>query len=418
MNYRPRLLEAKLIRYAREFPALLLMGPRQVGKSTLFAHLFGATARHVVFDPVLDVGNARQDPEFFLNQHPPPVILDEVQYAPELLGAIKRRIDRQPAPGQYFLTGSQNLALLKHVSESLAGRVLVLDLGGMTLSELRGRGPEAGATWLAALMEAGTRAPALGSFQRLTPASKDDTLFHHVWRGGLPLLLDRADDLVPDILTSYVRTYVERDVRALAEVHDQQQFTRFIALCAALTAQEVNHSQLGREIGVTPQTAGRWLGVLKATFQWMEVPPFHGNALKRISGRPKGYLADTGMAAHLQRVSSPAALAGHPLLGALFETWVAGDILRRFCLMRTPPQVYHWRSHGGAEVDLLLERDGIFWPIEIKAAARVTAADARGIRAFRATYPHLRHGVGSIVAAVEETSRLSEDILVVPYDLP
>ncbi len=418
MNYRGRLLEAKLIRYAKEFSALLLMGPRQVGKSTLFAHLFGTQARHIVFDPVVDVGNARQDPDFFLDQQPPPVILDEVQYAPELLGAIKRRIDRRPAPGQYFLTGSQNLSLLKRVSESLAGRVLVLDLGGMTLSELRGRGQPSGATWLAALMEAGTRAPDLSSFHRLMPASKDDTLHRHLWRGGLPLLIDRADDLVPDILASYLRTYVERDVRALAEVHDQQQFTRFIALCAALTAREVNHSQLGRDIGVTPQTAGRWLGVLKATFQWIEVPPFHGNSIKRISGRPKGYLADTGLAAHLQRMSSPEALSGHPSLGALFETWVVGDILRRFCLMHTPPQVYHWRRHSGAEVDLLLERDGTFWPIEIKAASRVTMADARGIHAFRAAYPNLRHGVGIIVAAVEEASRLSEDVLVVPCDLP
>ncbi len=394
------------------------MGPRQVGKSTLFAHLFGAGAKHIVFDPVLDVGNARQDPDFFLDQYPPPVILDEVQYAPELLGAIKRRIDRQPAPGQYFLTGSQNLALLKHVSESLAGRVLVLDLGSMTLSELRGCGQKAGGTWLAALMDAGTGVPDLNSFQRLMPVSKEDTILRHLWRGGLPLLLDRTDDLVPDIWASYVRTYVERDVRALAEVHDQQQFSRFIALCAALTAQEVNHSQLGRDIGVTPQTARRWLGVLKATFQWMEVPPFHGNTIKRISGRSKGYLADTGLAAHLQRVSSPVALAGHPLLGALFETWVAGDLLHRFCLMSTPPQVYHWRSHSGAEVDLVLERDGIFWPIEVKAAGRVTMADARGIHAFRAAYPHLRHGAGSIVAAVDQTSRLSEDILVVPCDLP
>jgi predicted AAA+ superfamily ATPase len=388
-----------------------------VGKSTLLAHLFGDKAEHIVFDPVVDVGNARRDPEFFLNQHPPPLILDEIQYAPELLGTIKRRIDRQPAAGQYFLTGSQNLALLKNVSESLAGRVIVLDVGPMTPAELNGCADPEGGTWLASLLDAGTGVPSLAGRFRLAPGDKEDTVYRRLWRGGLPLLLDRADNLVHDILSSYVRTYVERDVRAFAEVSDQQQFTRFLALCAALTAQETNHSQLGRELGVTPQTAGRWLAILRATFQWIELPPFAGSAIKRISGRPKGYLSDTGLAAHLQRLSSPTALEGHPALGALFETAAVGTLMRGFGLISSPPQVYHWRTHGGAEVDVLLERDGIFWPIEIKAAARITSADARGIKAFRATYPHLRHGTGVVIAGVEAPDRLSEDILIVPYDL-
>ena len=417
MKYRRRHLEAKLLRYAQEFPSLLLMGARQVGKSTLLTHLFEAKAKHIVFDPVVDVANARRDPEFFLDQHPAPLILDEVQYAPEILPVIKRRIDRQPAPGMYFLTGSQNLALLRSVSESLAGRVMVFELGAMTLAERAGRAGGASTTWIEAVMTAGTRPPDLGPYDRIPARDTSDTLFSRVWRGGLPLTLDRSDDMVADILASYVRTYIERDVRSLADVQDQQQFTRFLSLCGALTAQEINHSQLGREIGITPQTAARWLGVLKATFQWVEIPPYHGNAIKRISGRAKGFIADSGLAAHLQRISSPAALAGHPLQGALFETWVAVDLMRRFCLLSTPPLVYHWRTHGGAEVDLLLERDGTYWPIEIKSKARITAADARGIRAFRATYPQLRHGPGFVIAAVDEVFRLADDILVVPYDL-
>jgi predicted AAA+ superfamily ATPase len=242
-------------------------------------------------------------------------------------------------------------------------------------------------------------------------------LFDRVWRGGFPRLLDLANDVLPDMFSSYLRTYVERDIRVLLDLEDQQLFSRFFALCAALTAQEINHSQLGREIGVTPQTAARWLAMLKTTYQWVEIPPFHGNVIKRVSGRSKGYLADTGLAAFLQRISSPQALAAHPLQGALFETHLVQDILRQMNLTAMPPRVYQWRSHGGAEVDLILERDGAFAPIEIKSKAQITPADARGIMAFRKTYSHLRQAVGCILAGVEQTFELPERVLVVPYDI-
>jgi predicted AAA+ superfamily ATPase len=417
MNYRSRHLETKIIRYKELFPVLLVTGARQVGKSTLLGHLFGDTMPHITFDPVVDVGNARQDPEFFIEQHPPPVILDEIQYAPELLAIIKRRVDRDDAPGQYLLTGSQNLALLRDVSESLAGRVVVLDLGPMTLSERQGWGARSGPVWLDLLLEAGGALPDLSHQERVPRVAPLRTVFEVLWRGGYPRTLDPSPDVIVDIMQSYVRTYVERDVRSLTNVQDQQQFSRFLSLCAALTAQEVNHSQFGREIGVTPQTASRWLNILKATYQWLELPPYHGNTIKRISGKPKGYLTDTGLAAFQQRISSPEALSGHPLLGSLFETHVVLDIHRKFHCLTMPPQVHHWRTLAGAEVDMLLERDGIFWPVEIKSSARITRADARGIVAFRETYPALRHGPGVIVAPVEEVFQLRDGILVIPYDL-
>ena len=417
MNYRNRHLETKIIRYKEIFPVLLVTGARQVGKSTLLGHLCGDAMPHITFDPVIDVGNARQDPEFFIAQHPPPVILDEIQYAPELLAIIKRRVDRDDAPGQYFLTGSQNLALLRDVSESLAGRVVVLDLGPLTLSERQGWGIRAEPVWLELLLNAGGALPDLHHQARVPHIAPLRTVFEVLWRGGYPRTLDQSPDVIIDIMQSYVRTYVERDVRSLASVQDQQQFSRLLSLCAALTAREVNHSQFGREIGVTPQTASRWLNILKATYQWLELLPYHGNTIKRISGKPKGYLTDTGLASFLQRISSPEALSGHPLLGPLFETHVVMDIHHKFHCLDMPPQVYHWRTLAGAEVDLLLERDGIFWPVEIKSSTRITRADARGIMAFRETYPALRHGPGIIVAPVEEVFQLRDEVLVVPYDL-
>jgi predicted AAA+ superfamily ATPase len=252
---------------------------------------------------------------------------------------------------------------------------------------------------------------------RLEPRTLEPTLFARVWRGGFPRLLDLPDDVLPDVFASYLRTYVERDIRQVAAVDDQQLFSRFVALCAALTAREINHSQLGRELGISHQTAHRWLSALVSTYQWIEVPPWHGNTVKRVSMRPKGYFADTGFAAWLNRISSPIALGGHPLQGALFETHVVLDTLKQLQRVSPPPRAWHWRSHSGAEVDLLLERDGMVVPIEIKSSARVTRGDARGILAFRDTYPGVRHGPGVILAAVEHAEPVGDNVIALPYDL-
>ena len=205
MNYRNRHLETKILRYKEIFPVLLVTGARQVGKSTLLGHLCGDAMPHITFDPVIDVGNARQDPEFFIAQHPPPIILDEIQYAPELLAVIKRRVDRDDAPGQYFLTGSQNLALLRDVSESLAGRVVVLDLGPLTLSERQGWGIRAEPVWLELLLNAGGALPDLHHQARVPHIAPLRTAFEVLWRGGYPRTLDQSPDVIIDIMQSYVR---------------------------------------------------------------------------------------------------------------------------------------------------------------------------------------------------------------------
>jgi hypothetical protein len=416
MKYRRRAVEERIRHYAGIVPVVVLVGARQVGKSTLLANLFGKTAKHIVFDPVVDVGNARSDPEFFLDQNPPPVILDEIQYAPELLGCIKRRVDVGGGAGQYFLTGSQNPAVLRGIGESLAGRSIIVELGPMSLLERCDGVSISHRPWTEDLF-AGDSIPRLQARQRLAARPEEPSLFARLWRGGFPRLLDMADDDVPAVLGSYVQTYVERDVRVLANVEDLQLFGRFVALCAALTAREINHAQLGRELGVSPQTASRWLATLKATYQWIEVPPFHGNTLKRVSKHAKGYFSDTGLASFLHRVSSPDALAGNPLLGSLFETHIVNEIRMLSACSGVAPRLWHWRTHGGAEVDLILERDGLFVSLEAKSGAAVSEGDARGIRAFRATHPDLRHGVGVVVAAVPNVQMLRDNIVVVPYDI-
>ncbi|MBM4320460.1 MAG: ATP-binding protein [Deltaproteobacteria bacterium] len=408
-RYRPRHAEPQLREMAGFFKAVLVVGARQVGKTTLLDQLF-LGHRKLVFDPIQDLYAARADPELFLDSFPPPLILDEIQYAPEVLPALKRRLDRMEQPGQYLLTGSQNLAVLRAVAESMAGRVGVLHLEGMSAAEMRDEGREQG--WLAGYLD--HPAELLDVVRQSGPAAGPLNLM--LWRGSLPGLLEAPDSLVPVFYRSYVETYVQRDVRTMEEIRDVASFDRFLGLAAALTAQEINASQLGREIGIVPSTARRWLNLLLHTYQWHELAPYHGNVVKRLSGKRKGYLADTGLASYLQRISSPQALAVSPLLGALFETWVMGEIRKQFVQLAVPPQAWHWRTGGGAEVDLVLERDGLLYPIEVKCKSSVDGRDARGILAFRETYGEGRVMPGLVVFAGTSGYKLGPHALALPWN--
>jgi len=393
------------------FPVVVVSGARQVGKTTLVRHLF-PQSDYVVFDPTMDLENARKEPDLFLRNHPAPLVLDEIQYAPEVVAALKRRLDAaQARPGQYVVTGSQQWQVMKSLAESLAGRAAFFDLEGFALREIAGRtdGPGWLERWFRAPAEFVTARPTSGSFV-VQP------LWDWLWRGFLPGVQGLDADLVPEFWNGYQRTYVERDARLAGEVNDWQQFGMFIRLASALTAQEINHSQLGREIGLTPQSARRWLQVLRGTFQWWEIPAFKGNLIKRVSSKPKGYFADTGLACHLAQFTSSRALGGHPLLGALFETAMAHEIRKQNASLLGGGAFYHWRSAAGAEVDLLLERDGEFYPFEIKMTANPTGRDATGLTAFRQSYPHLRVGKAAILCATERPHWITDDVAAIPWN--
>ncbi|MDX9862951.1 MAG: DUF4143 domain-containing protein [Rhodospirillales bacterium] len=410
MKYKERLVSSRIDTLLAHFPVLVVSGARQVGKSTLLAHHL-PNWETIVFDPVVDVGNARTDPELFLRNHPPPLVLDEIQYCPELVPSIKRRVDKDGRAGMFVLTGSQQWSVLRSVGESLAGRAVFLDLEGFSLGEMAER--ILPRSWLERYLD-NPEAFISEQPERL-PASL--TVHDFLWRGTLPAMDALPASVASDFFAGYLRTYVERDVRTMLDAADWQQFGRFVQLAAALTGQEVNFSQLGREIGITPQTSKRWLAVLAATFQWYELPAYQGNAIKRISAKPKGYLSDTGLACHLSRITSPSALGGHPMAGALFETAVVSEIRKLQSAMSRKAALYHWRAQSGGEVDLLLERDGTLYPVEIKLASRPTRNDARGFASLRATYPRLRIAPGLVIAPAERVERLTDTDVVAPYDM-
>lgn len=410
--YIPRLLTDRLHQLARSFPVVVVSGARQVGKSTLLKHAFPKETDYVVFDPVVDVENARRDPDLFLDNHPRrPLLLDEIQYSPELVAALKRRVDNDRSPGQFILTGSQQWQAMKHLAESLAGRAVFLDLECFCLSEIACDSKNE--NWLKAWLEAPR-----DFVESNPPVSRiEKTLFEMLWRGWLPDAALLPLESISDFHEAYFRTYVERDVRLIGDLSDWQLFGRFVRLAAAFTAHEINYSQFGRDLGVTPQTSRRWLDILRATFQWFDVPVYSGNTMKRVSSKPKGYVADTGFACAAQMISSPNALGGHPMLGALFETAVAAEIRKLSAVISPKPAIYHWRSMGGAEVDLVIERDGTLFPIEIKVKSRLSRRDARGIDAFRKTYPNQNIAPGLVIAPTERLLKISDLDFAMPWNI-
>ncbi|MBI4861727.1 MAG: ATP-binding protein [Candidatus Riflebacteria bacterium] len=408
--YVERMATRQFTALLKHFPAVVVTGARQVGKSTLVAHLLEDRADIVVFDPVVDVENARADPDLFLDNHRTPLVLDEIQYAPELLPSLKRRIDRRRTPGQYVLTGSQQWGVLRSVAESLAGRAAFLDLEGFSLFEVAR--PRMSIHWLEAWLDS----PRSVIDQGIHRLKDDFSVAERLWRGWLPEAHFVPRELVADFHMAYQRTYIERDARLLASVSDWQQFGRFLRLAAALTGQEINRSQLGRDIGVSPQTANRWLDILKATFQWFEVPAFVGNLVKRVSGKAKGYIADTGLACSALAISAPRALPAHPAWGALFETAVFSEVRKAASVLSPRPTIHHWRTAGGAEVDLILERDGVLYPLEVKAASNPSRRDTAGLLAFRKSHPGLRIADGLVIAPCDKLLQLSENDHAMPWD--
>lgn len=413
MKYHLRLIEDKLQSYADAFACTLVAGARQVGKSTTLNELFGQTYRSFVFDPVQDIYGVKEDPDLFLRNNPAPLILDEIQYVPELIPALKRIIDKNRQPGMYLITGSQQWHVMRHLAESLAGRVAMLELPGFSLQE---RNDIHGTAWLGRWLDGARQGTEAGLRSLQTYSSPGHSATEAIWSGGFPEVNTLEQSVIPGWMQGYISTYLQRDVRTLLDIRDETQFGTFLSLCAALTAQECNYSQLGRDIGLSSPSAKRWIGVLRGSFQWLEVPAFSSNHLKRLSSKPKGYLSDTGLACHLLRLSSPEALQGHPVFGALFETLVVTDIWKQLQVQPLVPTLYHYRQHSGAEVDLIIEKDGLLYPIEVKASSTARPSDARSIGIFRDRIGDAAQP-GLIVYAGSEVLRVTDNCIAVPFDL-
>ncbi len=415
--YKKRHLQSKLLLMAQHFKVVLITGARQVGKTRLLEETFAGMPM-ITFDPTEDVQNARKDPNFFLKSNTKPLILDEVQYAPELLAALKRFVDKDNAPGQYFMTGSHNLNLLTLVAESMAGRVGILNLLPMTTYEqvdyvhFNEKYEQDPPLWLSIYLQDPALLPSF--FAGVTSQS----LVHVLWRGGMPGTLALPESLVPDFFSSYLQAYIERDARYFNTILDLAGFRQFIHILGASTGQEINPTDLGKKIEIERSTTRKWLEIAKATYQWYELPAYDNNMTKRVIGsKYKGYFTDTGLACYLQRMSDPYALMNFSSRGALFETLVVNSVRAMLASLQQHPGMYYWRTRNNAEVDLILESNGALYPIEIKMKGSLSGYDARGLKAFREAYNgELEVKTALIIYAGTDCYWFNETTIALPWN--
>lgn len=346
---------------SRQFPVVLLTGARQVGKTTFLRHQFEGERRYVTLDDPVIRTLANDDPALFLDRYPPPVLIDEIQYAPGLLPLIKVAVDRERQPGMYWLTGSQQFQMMRGVSESLAGRVAIVNMMGFSSRE-RHRLPLEVEPFLPTPERINSRKKHLG------PSALAD-VYQDIWLGGFPALVAGPVKDRDLFYGSYLQTYLQRDIRDLARVGDEASFLRFLKACAARTAQLLNLSDLARDADVSVNTAKNWLSILETSWQVVLLQPYHNNVTKRLIKAPKLHFLDTGLCAYLTEWSSPQTLEAGAMSGAILESHVFAEILKSWWHRGRRPQIYYYRDKDGKEIDFLFVEDGRFHPVEVKKSA-------------------------------------------------
>jgi predicted AAA+ superfamily ATPase len=400
----PRTLERYVKKAARQAPVLLVTGARQVGKTTLLRRASARGRTYVTLDDPLVLRLAREDPALFMQRFPPPVLIDEIQYAPALLPHVKMAVDKIRKPGLYWLTGSQQFHLMKGVSESLAGRVGVVQLLGLSRREL--------------LRQPGESQPFLPRPTRIHKLHASGgrlglkTLYELIWRGSFPAIaLNRKADR--DLFYgSYVQTYLQRDIRDLARVGDEMAFLRFLRAAAARSGQLLNLSDLARDADVAPNTAKHWLSILQASGIVYLLEPYHANLTKRLVKAAKLYFLDTGLCAYLTGWSSPETLEAGAMSGAMLETWVLAELLKGYWHNGLAAPFHYYRDKDGREIDLLVVQNGVLYPLEIKKSAAPSRDDVRHFEALGRLKRAV--GAGGVICLAQDVLPLTAAAHTIP----
>lgn len=357
MRYIKRNLEDVVSRVTREYPVVLVTGPRQVGKTTMLQKLMGGTDRgYVTLDDLNERALAKSDPELFLQLHKPPVLIDEVQYAPELFAYIKMNVDINHEPGAFWLTGSQVFNLMRGVQESLAGRVAVLSLTTLSQAEMAGGEMEPFIIEMEALAA------------RKVERTEIDTrgIFERIYKGSMPAIASGANSDSQIFYSSFLSAYIERDVKELSDAIDSLKFLRFITAVAARCGQMVNVAEIARDADINQTQAKDWLGILETLGIIFYLHPYSNNLLKRLVKTPKLYFNDTGLVCYLTKWSSAETLESGAMNVAILENYVVAEIRKTYLNRGKEPYMYYYRDKDAKEIDIVLEHDGVLNPIEIK----------------------------------------------------
>ena len=403
MNYINRNLEKVVAEVTKEYPVVLVTGPRQVGKTTMLLKMMeGTNRRYVTLDDLNERNLAKTDPELFLQMHKPPVLIDEVQYAPELFSYIKIHVDKTHAPGDFWLTGSQVFKLMKGVQESLTGRVAVLSLTSLSQTEIYG----------------GTMSPFTVDMDALSEravgraVADTITIFERIYKGSMPAIVSGANSNSQIFYSSYLSTYIERDVRELSDAIDSLKFLRFITAVAARCGQMLNVADIARDADINQTQAKNWMGILETLGIIFYLHPYSNNLLKRLVKTPKLYFYDTGLVCYLTKWSNAETLVNGAMNGAVLENYVVAEIMKTYLNSGKEPYMYYYRDKDAKEIDIVIEHDGVLNPIEIK---KTSNPGSELIKVFelldRSSTPREK---GAVLCMKPEFSAIDRENYIVP----
>ncbi|MCF6265654.1 MAG: ATP-binding protein [Desulfuromusa sp.] len=393
----------KVIRQTRDsFPVLLLTGARQVGKTTLLEMCSDNHMNYVTLDDLDIRGLAQNDPGLFMQTYKTPLIIDEVQYAPQLFSYIKMVVDKEKKNGLFWLTGSQKFHLMRGVSESLAGRVAILDLLGLSQCELDNKGEEAQPflpteKWIKSVTE-----------KQVKPLMD---VYEQIWLGAFPRVNEnkKSRDL---FYRSYIQTYIQRDVKDILNITNEIAFHKFIGAVAARTGQLLNHANLARDVDIGNKTVKAWLSVLEASGLIYLLYPYHSNVTKRMVKTPKLYFLDTGLCAYLTKWIDKNSLEAGAMSGAILETYLFTEILKGYWHNGKEANFYFYRDLDQKEVDLLIESDGVLYPIEFKKTGTPSKTATKHFKVLKKLKKNI--GQGAVICFIEKHIPLSTEVTAIP----
>ena len=402
-KYIKRDMEGLVLSLSEEYSCVLVSGPRQVGKSTMLKHIMKSDRNVVTLDDLNERALAKADPEMFLAMHPAPVLIDEVQYAPELFPYIKMKIDNGAPAGSYWLTGSQAFKLMKLAQESLAGRVALLHLSSISQNEFYG---------------SGENRPFSVSVEEIAKRSREriptdvNGMFERVFKGTMPGHISGKYTNRDVFYSSYLQTYLERDVSEMIDGVDKVRFLDFIRAAACRAGQQLNVHAIASDVGIADDTASRWLEVLEKSDIIFYLRPYSNNLLKRTVKIPKMYFFDTGLVAYLTRYSSPDILANGSINGAILENYIVSEIRKTYLNAGMECYLHYYRDKDTKEIDLIIESDGLLHPLEIKKAATATLSMVSSFSVL--TKSSIPTGIGGVLCLKESFTALNKDVLVIP----
>mgnify|MGYP002740183900 FL=1 len=407
--YITRHMEKPVMELNEQYPVLLLTGPRQVGKTTMLEHLIeveGKGRKKVSLDDLTLRELAKTDPKMFFQLYQPPLLIDEVQYAPELFPYMKIMVDERHQPGDFWLTGSQLFKMMEGVQESLAGRVALLHLSPLSQSEIMKRPPEPPFS---------LELPLLSERQNGRQMLNTPEVFQRIHQGGMPALVTGTYSNASIFYSSYIDTYMERDVRRLSNDIDSLKFLRFLRSVAARTSQQVNYKGIADDAEIDQTTAKNWLHVLEALGIIFLLEPYSNNVLKRTVSTPKLYFYDSGIVCYLTRWSSPETAMEGAMSGALLENYTVAEIIKTYQNAGQEPFLYYYRDKDAREIDLILERDGKLFPIEIK---KMASPPKKLTKVFDLIDKSpLQRGTGAILCMADQLGAFDQNNLIVPISL-